>query len=201
MDFAAILGRVQRLLLSPATEWDAIAAEPADMQKIYMTYVGPLVIASALAAAIGMSLIGVNMPFGGTFRYPAASALSSAVVSAALGLVMVYVLAFVINALATQFEGTPDMGQAFKVAAYAPTAAWVAGLLNLIPALGILAILGGLYSLYLLFVGLPKLMKPAEDKAVTYVIVVVVVAIVIGFVIASVSNAMLPSMTPVWRVN
>jgi hypothetical protein len=201
MDFAAIFARVQRLLISPTTEWDAIAAEPADMQQIYMNYVGPLVIASAIASAIGLSLIGVNLPFGGTFRYPAMSALTSAIVSAGLGLIMVYVLAVVINALATQFEGTPDMGQAFKLAAYAPTAAWVASLLNIIPALGIIALLGSAYSLYLLFVGLPKLMKPAEDKAVTYTIVVVVIMIVVGFVIGSISSAMLPSMTPVWRVN
>ena len=201
MDFATIIGRVQRLILSPAAEWDAIAGEPADIQKIYMNYVGPLIISSAIAGAIGMSLIGVSVPLVGTFRVPAGAALSQAVISIMLGLIMVYVLAFVINALAPQFGGKQDMGQAFKLAAYAPTASWVAGLLGIIPALGIIALLGALYSLYLLWIGLPKLMKPAEDKAVGYTIAIIVVMIVMSIIIASVASAMMPSMTPMMRVN
>jgi hypothetical protein len=201
MDFAAIAGRVQRLILSPNTEWDAIANEPADVQGTYMNYVGPLIVASALAGAIGISVFGISLPFGGTFRIPAMTALSSAILQIILSLIMVYVLAFVINALAPQFGGTQDTGQAFKLAAFSPTAAWVANLLSIIPALGIIAILGSLYSLYLLFVGLPKLMKPAEDKALIYTVAIVGVMIVCAFVIASVSNAMMPSMTPMMRVD
>jgi subtilisin family serine protease len=201
MDFAASLGRVRRLLLSPATEWDAIAAEPADVRKIYLTHVAPLVIAATMATALGMSLVGVHLAPDGTFKYPAASALSSAAVAAALSFVMVYVLAIVINVLAKTFKGTPDLGQALKLSAYAPTAVWVAGLLYIVPDVGNLPLLGGAYSLYLLFVGLPKLMKPVEDKAAAYAIVVGIVMIVAALVIASASNAMLPSMTPVWRVN
>ena len=160
MDFASIISRVQRLLLSPAAEWDVISGEAADVRKIYMNYVGPLVIAAAVASAIGLSVVGI-----GGFRFGIGTAFTTMIIQIVMGLAMVYVLAFVINALAPQFGATADMGQAFKVAAYSPTASWVAGLVMIIPALGILALLGGLYSLYLLYVGLPKLMKPAQDKA------------------------------------
>ena len=129
------------------------------------------------------------------------AASKGALISIMLGLIMVYVLAFVINALAPQFGGKQDMGQAFKLAAYAPTARWVTGLLGIIPALGIIALLGALYSLYLLWIGLPKLMKPAEDKAVGYTIAIIVVMIVMSIIIASVASAMMPSMTPMMRVN
>jgi len=194
MDFAWIIGRVQRLLLSPASEWDAIAGEAADVQKIYMTYVGPLVIASALAAAIGFGLIGI-----GPFRFGMGAVLQMFVVQVVMGLVMVYVLAFIINALAPQFGATQDMGQAFKLAAYSPTASWVAGLVMILPALGILAALGGLYSLYLLYVGLPKLMKPAPDKAVVYIVAIIGVMIVVAVVMSAISSGMMPSMTPMMR--
>src|SRR5262245_44176757 len=100
MDFAWIIGRVQRLLMSPASEWDAIAGEAADVQKIYMTYVGPLVIAAALAAAIGAIVVGVNVPLVGTFRVGIGPALTQLIIQVVLGLVMVYVVAFVINMLA-----------------------------------------------------------------------------------------------------
>ncbi|MEQ1864349.1 MAG: Yip1 family protein [Micropepsaceae bacterium] len=178
MDIAWIIGRAQRLLLSPATEWDAIAGEAGDVQKTYMNYVGPLVIVSAIAAALGIvSLLGFGF------------AIKLLVTQIVMGLVMVYVLAIVINALAPTFGATPDMGQAFKLAAYSPTASWVAGLLMIVPILGVLALVGALYSLYLLYVGLPKLMKPPEDKAMTYTLSVIGTMIVIGIVMAFVSSA------------
>jgi hypothetical protein len=71
----------------------------------------------------------------------------------------------------------------------------------ILPQLGIIALLGGLYSLYLLYVGLPKLMKPAEDKALVYTLAVVGVMIVIYILIGVISGMMMPSMTPMMRVN
>lgn len=200
MDFAAIITRVKNFILSPAAEWDVIAGEDANVQRIYMNYVGPLIIAAALATAIGMSVIGVSYGFG-SYRLPAGAALGQGILQIILGLAGVYITGLVINALAPQFGGTADAGQAFKVAAYAPTASWVAGLVMILPQLGIVALLGGLYSLYLLYLGLPKLMKPAEDKALVYTLAVVGVMIVIYILIGFLSAMMLPSVTPIMRVN
>lgn len=190
INFATIMGRVQRLLLSPGTEWDVIAGEPADVQKIYVTYVGPLVIAAAVAAALGMSVMGA---------YGVGPAFASMIVQIVTGLASVYVLAFVINMLAPQFGATANMGQAFKLAAYAPTASWVAGLVMIVPALAALALLGALYSLYLLYVGLPKLMKPAPDKAMVYTLSIIGVMIVIAIAAGMLSASMMPTMTPMMR--
>jgi hypothetical protein len=200
MDFMAIIARVQKLILSPGTEWDVIAGEDANVQRIYMNYVGPLIIAAALAMAIGMSVIGVSYGFG-SYRLPAGAAFGQGILQVVLGLAGVYITGLVINALAPQFGGTQDAGQAFKVAAYAPTASWVAGLVMILPQLGIVALLGGLYSLYLLYVGLPKLMKPAEDKALVYTLAVIGVMIVIYILIGILSAMMVPSVTPMMRVN
>lgn len=200
MDFAAILGRVQRLILSPASEWDVIAGEDANVQRIYMNYVGPLIIVAALASAIGMSVVGINFGLG-TFRVPAGAALGQAILTILLGMAGVYITGLVINALAPQFGGTQDAGQAFKVAAYSPTAAWVATVVTILPQLGIIALIGSLYSLYLLYVGLPKLMKPAEDKAIVYTLAIVGVMIVIYILIGVLAAMMMPSMTPMMRVN
>jgi hypothetical protein len=57
----------------------------------------------------------------------------------------------------------------------------------LIPPLGFLQIVG-LYSLYLLYLGLPVLMKTPQDKALIYTIVVVIAAIVIFAVIGVVGS-------------
>ena len=71
---------------------------------------------------------------------------------------------------------------AFKVAAYAPTAAWVAGVFALLPILSVLTILG-LYSLYLLYVGLPMLMRTPPERAIGYIIAVIVCAVIVWLLI------------------
>ena len=54
----------------------------------------------------------------------------------------------------------------------------------LVPALSFLQILG-LYSLYLLYLGLPLLMKAPEERALVYTVVVIVVGMVIMAVISA----------------
>jgi hypothetical protein len=60
----------------------------------------------------------------------------------------------------------------------------VAGVADIIPGLGgLIALAGGIYSLYTLYLGLPKLMKCPPDKTVGYFVVSIVVAIVVYAVI------------------
>jgi hypothetical protein len=93
-----------------------------------------------------------------------------------------FVLAFVTNALAPTFGSQQDMGQAHKLAVYGSTAAFLAGVFTILPMLAILSIVG-LYSLALLYIGLPRLMKTPEDKRLGYFITIIVVCIVVGIVL------------------
>jgi hypothetical protein len=175
MSPAELIARVQRMLMSPNTEWDSIDGEGADVAKIYQSYILPLVGLSAIAQFLAVLIV------GGGFVL----ALKAAVFSFVLGAAMVYVVALIIDGLAPQFGAKSEFGQAFKVAAYSPTASWVGGIFVIIPFLGgLIALIGALYSLYLLYLGLPKLMKPAADKAMIYTLAVIGVMIVIGIVVA-----------------
>ncbi|MEP7087286.1 MAG: Yip1 family protein [Gemmatimonadota bacterium] len=172
------------MLLSPRSEWQVIDAEPATVSSLYAGYIAPLSAIPAICQAIGMALIGISIPFvGGSYKTPMGSALTSAVVFYVLGLVSIYVVSLVVDALAPSFGGTKNPVQALKVVAYAYTAAWVGGVFSLIPALSIIGALFGLYSLYLLYLGLPVLMKAPQDKALGYTVVVIIVTIVVMFVI------------------
>lgn len=184
MSPAELIARVQRLLLSPAAEWDSIDGEGADVARIYQSYVLPLAALAALASFIGTSLIGI-----GGFRIGLGSGIVQAIISVAVSCGAVYVMALIINALAPQFGAKQDMGQAFKVAAFAPTASWVGNMFMILPMLWFVALIGGLYSLYLLFVGLPKLMKPAADKAMIYTLAVIGCMIVVGVVAVAIINS------------
>jgi hypothetical protein len=81
------------------------------------------------------------------------------IVSYLLTLVMVFVLALIVNALAPTFGGTKDSLRALKLVAYGVTASFLGGIFNLIPALGLLGVLASLYSIYLIYTGIALMMR------------------------------------------
>ncbi len=175
-----LITRVKNIILTPSAEWDVIDKEPAEIGGLYKNYIMVLAAIGPLAGMIKGILFGYSA-LGITYRPTVVQAVGTAITSYVIALVGVFILATVIDALAPSFGATKNRIQAFKVAAYSGSAAWVAGVFGLIPGLSFLGILG-LYSLYLLYLGLPKLMKAPADKAVGYTVVTVIAAIVLAFV-------------------
>ena len=169
-----IVERVKAILLTPKSEWLVIERESGDPAFLFTNYVAILAAIPAVSGFIGMSLIGI----GGI-----GAGLVSAIVSYLLAFVTVYVLGLIIDALAPTFDAQKNPANALKLAVYSMTPGWVAGIFLLIPVLGILTFIIGLYGFYLLWVGLPPLMKGPEEKAIVYTGAIVVCAIVISFVI------------------
>lgn len=175
-----VVERAKNLILQPSAEWSKIDGETHTVQGLYTGWIMILAAIGPVCAFIGHSIVGVGA-FGISYRMPIVSGLALMIASYALALGMVYVFALIIDALAPSFDGTRDFGQAFKVAAFAPTASWLASAFGILPALSILSILG-LYSLYLLWIGLPRLMKVPEPKAATYTVVVILCGLVLALV-------------------
>ncbi len=182
-----LVDRVKRILLSPKTEWEVIDAEPATATELYTRYIAPLAAIGPISQLIGYSVFGITVPFVGTYRVPIGSAITQAIVTYILTLAGTYILALIIDALAPTFNGQRNQIQALKLAAYSLTASWVAGIFALIPGLRILTLLG-LYSLYLLYLGLPVLMKTPREKALGYTAVVIVAAIVLSMIIGAIAG-------------
>ena len=184
-----LIQRAKSIVLTPKPEWEVIATETTTTADLYKGYVAPLAAIAPIASFVGLTLVGVSVPMLGSYRVPLMSGLANAVVSYVLALVGVFILSLIINALAPTFGGEKNPMQALKVAAYAYTPAWIASVLLIIPALSVLVMLAGLYSLYVLYLGLPVLMKSPKEKAVAYTVVVVICALVIGVVFGAVAGA------------
>lgn len=182
----SIVDRAKNILLTPSEEWNKIDQEPAETGRLYVGYIMPLAAIGPVASVIGMSMVGMSFMGSGTFRVPFGSALAHAVVSYALSLAGVFILALIIDALAPTFAGTKSQTQALKVAAYSSTAAWLAGIFAILPMFAVLSLFG-LYSLYLLYLGLPVLMKSPQDKALGYTVVVIIAAIVLWIIIGAIT--------------
>jgi hypothetical protein len=184
-----LVGRVKRLLLTPSPEWERIDTEPATIKGLYVGYVCILAAIPAVAGLVGSLVFGHGVPGLATVRPSPVGTIIGAVVGYGLSLLSVFLLSLIIDALAPSFEGQKNRLQAFKVAAYSGTAGWVAGILALFPPLTIIGGLLGLYGLYLLYTGLPRVMKAPKEKAIGYTVVTVICAIVMYVVIGMITGA------------
>jgi len=180
---ASLVDRVKNILITPKTEWPRIDAEPATVGSIFTGYVMILAAIGPIASLIGQQVFGISM-WGINWKPSIGYSIGSAVLTYIMTLVVIYVSALITNALAPSFGGTQDQVKALKVTAYSWTPGLVAGIFGIIPMLGWLALLAMLYGFYLLYLGLPVLMRVTQDKAIGYTIVIIVVNIILYFVMA-----------------
>lgn len=183
MDLGKIIDRARNILTSPKSEWPIAAAEPATVGGLYIGYIAIIAALPAIAGFIKSSLLGTSF-LGMTVHAPLGSGLARMLLTYLLSLGIAYVMALIINALATSFGGQQSMLQALKTVAYAWTASWVAGIGVLLPWIGLLILIaGGIYGIYLLYLGLPHTMKCPADRAGGYTAVSVIIAIVLSWVV------------------
>jgi hypothetical protein len=185
VDINKIITRAKAMLLSPRAEWPLVAAEPDTVGGLYSGYIALMAAIPVVMHLLSSTLIGVSVPFLGSYRVPIAAAVTTAVLSYVVSLIWVYVVALIVDALAPSFGAEKNRVQALKAVAYSSTAYWVASIIGIIPGLGLLAVLaGGIYSIYLLNMGLPFTMKCPAEKSIGYTAVAIIVAIIVGWVFA-----------------
>lgn len=189
-----LLARIGGMLLHPRQSWQAIAAEDDSIARIYRSHLVWLLLLASVCGFIGSSLIGVGA-FGITVRMPIAHGLLNIVVGFALALVMAYLMAWLASALAPRFGGTAHLPAAFKLLAYSATAALLGSVFQLVPWLGVLGLVAGLYSIYLFYLGAPVLLK--VQRVGLYTLVFVVCAAVAGLLVGGLVSLVMPGMPEV----
>ena len=134
-----LVDRIKGILLQPKSEWSKIESEPGDAGYLLSNYVAILAAIPPICTFIGTSIIGI-----GGYRIGIGMGLVYAVVLYVLTLIGFFVVGYIIDFLAGTFGARKNLASAMKVSAYAPTAAWLAGVFNILPALSILAKIFGL---------------------------------------------------------
>ncbi|HEX6832550.1 MAG TPA: Yip1 family protein, partial [Rudaea sp.] len=169
--------------MTPKTEWPVIAAEPETVPGLYQNYIVILAAVPAVFGFIRSSLIGYSF-LGVTYRAPFGAGLVGMILQYVLSLVLVFVMALIIDALAPTFNGQKNQVNALKTAAYAYTASWIASIALILPVIGwLIAIAGGIYGIYLFYLGLPHTMKCPPEKAGGYTAVSMIIAIVLTWIV------------------
>lgn len=161
-----LIGRVLGLVTNPAGEWQKIDGESTSLGKLVTTYTIILAAILPIAFIIGGLLAGGGSGIG--------TLILIAAIYYAFQVGIPIALAFVIDALAPTFGAAKNATQAAKLAIYSSTPAHLAGILfilatNMFTGMQWLPMIIGLgWGGFLLFLGLPILMKPPADKAQAY---------------------------------
>lgn len=182
-----IFERAKAIILTPKDEWLKIAAETTSQKDILLHYAIPLAAIGPVATLIGGQVFGYGA-FGFSYHPSIMSGISTAIVTFALSLLILFVVSFIADFLAPKFGGESNKLNAFKLVAYSYTASWAVGIFGLVPMLGFFGLLG-IYSIYLLYTGATPLMKVPEDKSAGYTAVTILCAAVLSIIIVPITAA------------
>ncbi len=184
----SIINTAKQFIVNPKLEWEVAKENTNTAQQHVMTYVLPLALISAVAIFIGVGLIGYQI-LG--YRVQSISGgLAQAVMSLVSIVIGVYLSGFVIHKLAPTFNTTVSLDKAVKLVGFSYTAILLAGILNIFPPLAFFTFLGGLYSLYILYIGFKPMTNVSEEKSMSYflvsLLVIIAVYVVIGMILTAI---------------
>ena len=175
MDLNKLIKRVINMLIKPKEEWVDVRLETTTIQDLFLKYAVILAAIPAVCSFLGFMFI----PY---FSHFIGRAFTFMILGYVLGLGAVFLLGFVIDALAPSFGAQKNLVESMRIAVYSNTAAWVVGVLLLIPHLWVY-IVGAIYTSVLLFLGVKTIKSPPADKEMGYTATIILTYLVITFII------------------
>jgi len=163
MDLIEFFQRAKNFITSPVEEWQVIKEEQASRSGVVRNYVLPFIFLLAITTFLGIFL----------FRnYVTVSIMVLGAVVNSLGAFLsIYISAWIINELAPRFESKKDFTSSFKLATYSYTAVFIThSIASLLLPLYFIVIFG-LYSVYVLWMGLGPMMETPKESRLIYGII------------------------------
>ena len=173
--------RAMAVLTNPAAIWTTIREEQASIKDVYLKYLVFLAAIPAFCEFVGSLFKGA----------PFFSGLVGHAILYLVGLAGVWVAAIVLERLAVQFGGSAEIGNTFKLVAYASTPFYIAGFLALVqtPVFALLRILLSLYGAFILFKGINEMTSVPVEKRNLYYLISLLTPIVIWIILAAVRES------------
>jgi uncharacterized membrane protein len=173
MNIMKIVHQAKDLIINPKGTLLKLKDEQVTMKDI--------IIYLAIVAAptfLGM-LLGYGFFWWGGFGQFLGYAFAMAIITYILSIVGIIVFGFLLNALAGNFKSKQNKMQALKLVSYAATPWLLLGIVNIYPAAGLIALLGGIYGLYILYLGIPIFMETPKEQQMPYFVIGLIVFIVV----------------------
>lgn len=190
----SFLTRAINIVFRPEAEWAAIALERDGWRRV-LGYLVPLAVISPLAFSAGVLLGGE----GALRRFADDEATLRFALLASVGgfsatLLSVATITIVIRVLVPLYPGSCKLTDAFRVAVYAGTPVWLAGLvlvapLQRFPLLVIIVLIGLMHASYLFYLGLHHVAKVPRGDAAECAAVVIIASLVLSTVVGYLGSA------------
>jgi hypothetical protein len=180
MDISKIINQAINIMLKPQETLRKLKDEKVTKNDIII-YLGIVGIPTFIGLLIGYGFVaGLNWSTEGTLI---GWGFLIAIIGYILSIIGLLVFAYIFNMLAQNFKSKQSLMQAAKLISYAATPWLVLGIFNAIPSAGIISFIGGIYGLYLLFIGLPIFMDTPKDQQIPYFIVGLIVFFIVMVII------------------
>ncbi len=176
-----ILNHVWGLFSHPQQEWESIRDEPCTVTMCYVRHVLILAAVPAISAYIGAVQVGWSVGAEETTRLTASSALPIAIAFYLAMLAAVYVVGRLIHWMSQTFGAQTTLAQSVVLVTYTGTPLFLVGIVALYPMpwvnmlFGIVALL---YTVYLLYTGVPVVMKITKEQGFLFSSAVLTVGMV-----------------------
>ena len=173
MDIMKIVNRVMNLILKPKETMEQLKHETVTTKDviIYLAIIG---LPTFLGIFLGYGFVGWGF-HGGWIGYAFALGITMYILS----IIGIIAFGFILNALANNFKSKENKMQAMKLVSYAATPWLLLGIASIYPPIAIISLLGGLYGLYILYLGLPILMETPKEQQISYFVIGLIIYIVI----------------------
>jgi hypothetical protein len=176
MDIMKTVNQAKDLIFNPKGTMEKLKNEKVELNDIII-YLAIVAIPTFLGLLIGYGFVwwGGGALIGYAFVI--------AIITYIMSIIGVIIFGFILNALAPSFKTKQNKMQALKLVSYAATPWLLLGIVNIFPAAALISLVGGLYGLYILYIGIPILMGTAKDQQMPFFIIGLIVYIIVMGVI------------------
>jgi hypothetical protein len=195
-NIASLINRIKLVVLSPKECWKSICNEQHEPKTLVMALILPLVILGIICSTIGLQVFGISMGPLGTWRPPFIPFLLSQIVNGLMTIAGVYISAWLVQKLATFFQGSATPAKAFSLVTHAMLPILASNLLTIFPPLSMLGLVLLVISLYAFFQGSSMMTTVSESKRLPFVASFIASMILISLVLAAISAPIMGLQTP-----
>ena len=173
-----LIARVKGILLEPKKEWHIIKHESISINDMMIKYALILALLPAIAGIIRYS----------SFGFPISAAVRFGVLTYALNIGGIFLIAYLMDILAPSFGSTKNYNDSMKTVVFAATPNWIGGIFSGIYIISIISFLAGIYSLFLLYVGMDIVKNPPKEKLTGYFIITILLALAVFIIIGAIGR-------------
>ena len=181
VDISKDINRAINIITKPKKALEDLKGESMTKQDL-IVYLGLIGVPTFLGVLIGYGFIGYGTSLVGW-------GFALAVIQYVLSIIGIIVFGYILNALAPSFKSKQNLMNAMKLVAASATPWLIAGIFYFYPAAGVISFLGGIYGLYILYLGIPILMETPKDQHIVYLVVGLIVYIIIMGVVSLITGA------------